>query len=154
MENANEAIYIGIYTLIFVMALSLTIFLFSSLMSYTDEAYDYIHQQANDAVTITGEVNRHLILTGQEVVSYYYNYVKKDRYSDENVNSDTIVSINLNTKNESPLILDNKNLTYKEVINKIGMSNKFILTVDSKTNENITYINIIKATEEELQEEW
>ena len=75
-------------------------------------------------------------------------------YSDENVNSDTIVSINLNTKNESPLILDNKNLTYKEVINKIGMSNKFILTVDSKTNENITYINIIKATEEELQEEW
>ena len=76
MENANEAIYIGIYTLIFVMALSLTIFLFSSLMSYTDEAYDYIHQQANDAVTVTGEVNRHLILTGQEVVSYYYNYVK------------------------------------------------------------------------------
>ena len=77
MENANEAIYIGIYTMIFVIALSLTIFLFSSLMNYTDEAYDYMHQQSNDAVTVTGEVNRHLILTGQEVLSYYYNYIKE-----------------------------------------------------------------------------
>lgn len=154
MENANEAIYIGIYTLIFVIALSLTIFLFSSLMNYTDEAYDYMHKQSNDAVMVTGEVNRHLILTGQEVLSYYYNYIKKDRYSDETVNSDTIVTINLNTKNETPLILDNKNLTYKEVSNKIGMNSKYILSVDNRTNESVTYINIIRATDEELQEEW
>ena len=32
MENANEAIYLGIYNMIFVIALSLTIFLFSSLI--------------------------------------------------------------------------------------------------------------------------
>jgi hypothetical protein len=154
MENANEAIYIGIYTLIFVIALSLTIFLFSSLMNYTDEAYDYIHQQSNDAVTVTGEVNRHLILNGQEVISYYYNYIKKDRYTDETVNSDIVVSINLNTKDESPLMLEKSNLTYKEIVNKIGVNNKYILTVDSRTNDDITYINIIKATDEELQEEW
>lgn len=154
MENANEAIYIGIYTMIFVIALSLTIFLFSSLMNYTDEAYAYMHEQANDAVMVTGEINRHLVITGQEVLSYYYNYIKKDRYSDENINSDIIVSINLNTKNESPLMLESKNLTYKEVINKIGMNDRYILTVDNRTNENTTYINIIKATEEELQEVW
>ena len=63
MENANEAIYIGIYTMIFVIALSLTIFLFSSLMNYTDEAYAYMHEQSNDAVMITGEINRHLVIT-------------------------------------------------------------------------------------------
>lgn len=154
MENANEAIYIGIYTMIFVIALSLTIFLFSSLMNYTDEAYDYMHQQSNNAVSVTGEVNRHLILTGQEVLSYYYNYIKKDRYSDETANSDIIVSINLNNKDEAPLLLESKTLTYKEVVNKIGMNNKYILSVDSKSNDNVTYINIIKATDEELQEEW
>lgn len=154
MENANEAIYIGIYTMIFVIALSLTIFLFSSLMNYTDEAYDYMHQQSNDAVTVTGEVNRHLILTGQEVLSYYYNYIKKDRYSDDTVNNDVVVNINLSTKNETPLMLDSKTLTYKEAINKIGMNNKYILTVDKSNNENTTCINIIKATDEELEEQW
>lgn len=154
MENANEAIYIGIYTMIFVIALSLTIFLFSSLMDYTDQAYDFMHEQSNDAVMVTGEINRHLILSGQEVLSYYFNYIKKDRYSDNTVNSNVIVNINLNTKNETPLMLENKNLSYKEAMNKIGSDNKYILTVDSRTNENNTYINIIKATDEELQEEW
>jgi len=51
-------------------------------------------------------------------------------------------------------MLENDKLTYKEAINKIGVSNKYILTVDSRTNDNSTYINIIKATDEELQEEW
>lgn len=154
MENANEAIYIGIYTMIFVIALSLTIFLFSSLMDYTDEAYDFMHQQSNDAVMVSGEINRHLILSGQEVLSYYFNYIKKDRYSDKTVNDNVVVSINLNTKNETPLFLENDKLTYKEAINKIGVNNKYILTVDSRTNDSSTYINIIKATDEELQEEW
>ncbi len=42
MESVNDALYIGIYTFIFVIALSLTIFLFSSLMSYTDRVYEYM----------------------------------------------------------------------------------------------------------------
>lgn len=154
MENANEAIYIGVYTMIFVIALSLTIFLFSSLMDYTDEAYEYMHAQSNDAVMVQGEVNRNLVLSGQEVLSYYYNYIKKDKYTDETVNSDVVVTINLATENETPILLENTNLTYKEVTNKIGMSNKYILTVDSKTDENTTYINIIKATDEQLNEVW
>lgn len=154
MENANEAIFLGVYAMIFVMALSLTIFLFSSLMTYTDESYEYMHRVGNDAVTISGEVNRNLLLTGQEVVSYYYNYVKKDRFSDETYNDDIIVTINLNTSNQSPLLLDSTTLTYKEVIEKIGASNMYILSVDKRTNDNVTYLNIIKATDEELQEMW
>ena len=65
-----------------------------------------------------------------------------------------IVTINLNTSNEAPLILDSTNLTYKEVIEKIGANNRYILSVDNRTNDNTTYINITKATDEELQEMW
>ncbi len=153
MENANEAIYLGVYTMIFVIAMSLTIFLFSSLMDYTDEAYDYMHKATDDSVNITANINRHLILTGQEVLSYYYNYIKKDNFSDKDYNSNVVVSINLNTKNEAPLMLEKDNISYKDLLNKIGASNKYILTVGSNTTENIIYINIIKATDEELQEE-
>ncbi len=152
MENANEAIYLGVYTMIFVIALSLTIFLFSSLMTYTEDAYEYMHKATTDSVNISGDENRHLILNGQEVLSYYYNYIKKDNYSDKSYDSNTVVTINLNTKNETPLMLEKDNVSYKDLLNKIGMQNKYILTVGSNTTENITYINIIKATEEELQE--
>lgn len=154
MENANEAIYIGVYTTIFVIALSLTVFLFSSLMDYSEKAYDYMHSLGNDAILVNVPVNRHLILSGQEVISYYYNYIKKDRFTDEEYNNKTIVSINLNTKNETPLLITNENLTYKELSEKVGLANKYILTVGNNTNEEYTYINIIKATEEELAQEW
>ena len=140
--------------MIFVVALSITIFLFSSLMNYSEEAYDYMHMSSNGAVLVNVPVNRHLILNGQDVISYYYNYVKKDRYSDSTYNSNTVVNINLNTKNESPVILTSDTITYKELLEKISLTDKYILTVDESSNSQITYINIIKATEEELQEMW
>ncbi len=154
MENTNEAIYIGVYTMIFVIALSLTVFLFSSLMDYSDNAYEYMHQTGNDALVVDVPVNRHLILSGQEVMSYYYNYIKKDRFSDEDYNNNIVVKINLNTKDENELLLENTNLTYKELVAKVGLNNKYILTINKATNDEYTYINIIKATEEELNEEW
>ena len=90
MDSVNEALYIGIYTFIFVIALSLTIFLFSSLMSYTDRVYEYMHDLSNDGVNISLQADRHLILSSQEVVSYYYNYIKKDRLS-ENIVDHSVV---------------------------------------------------------------
>lgn len=154
MENANEAIYIGVYTMIFVIALSLSVFLFSSLLDYSEESYDYMHSSGNDAITVNAPVNRHLILNGQEVISYYYNYIKKDRFSDANYNNQIVININLNTNTESPLMLTGNNISYKELVEKIGLTNKYILTVDNNTNDEYTYINITKATNEELQEEW
>ncbi len=154
MENASEAIYIGIYTLIFVIALSLTVFLFSSMLDYSEEAYEYMHSLGNDAVLVNVPANRHLLLNGQEVISYYYNYIKKDRFSDEDYNSNIIVSINLNTKDESPLMLNDTDMSYKDLLEDIGLNNKYILTVGDNTNDNNTYIDIIKATDEEVEELW
>ena len=154
MDSVNEALYIGIYTFIFVIALSLTIFLFSSLMSYTDRVYEYIHDLSNDGVNISLQADRHLILSSQEVVSYYYNYIKKDRLSENIVDNSVVLSINLNTKNESPIYLERTDLSYKDLMQKLGSNTQYILTVGRNSNENVTYLNIIKATDEELQEEW
>ena len=154
MDSVNEALYIGIYTFIFVIALSLTIFLFSSLMSYTDRVYEYMHDLSNDGVNISLQADRHLILSSQEVVSYYYNYIKKDRLSENIVDNSVVLSINLNTKNESPIYLERTDLSYKDLMQKLGSNTQYILTVGRNSNENVTYLNIIKATDEELQEEW
>ena len=154
MENASEAIYLGIYTMIFVIALSLTVFLFSSMLNYSEEAYEYMHSLENDAVVINAPANRHLLRNGQDVISYYYNYIKKDRFSDEDYNNNVIVSINLHTKDESPLMLEDEDISYKDLLEKVGLNNKYILTVGDNTNDTNTYINIIKATDEEIQELW
>ena len=154
MESVNDALYIGIYTFIFVIALSLTIFLFSSLMSYTDHVYEYMHDLSNDGVNISLQADKHLILSSQEVVSYYYNYIKKDRLSENIVDNSVVLSINLNTKNESPIYLERTDLSYKDLMQKLGNNTQYILTVGRNSTEDVTYLNIIKATDEELQEEW
>lgn len=154
MESVNDALYIGIYTFIFVIALSLTIFLFSSLMSYTDHVYEYMHDLSNDGVNVSLQADRHLILSSQEVVSYYYNYIKKDRLSENIVDNSVVLSINLNTKNESPIYLEKTDLSYKDLMQKLGNNTQYILTVGRNSTEDVTYLNIIKATDEELQEEW
>ena len=154
MESVNDALYIGIYTFIFVIALSLTIFLFSSLMSYTDHVYEYMHDLSNDGVNVSLQTDRHLILSSPEVVSYYYNYIKKDRLSEYIVDNSVVLSINLNTKNESPIYLERTDLSYKDLMQKLGNNTQYILTVGRNSTEDVTYLNIIKATDEELQEEW
>ena len=154
MDNAQEALYIGLYTFIFVIALSLTVGLFSSIMNYTDDAYEFMHTYSNGALIISERENRHIVLSSTEVLSYYFNYIKKDRLDSSVIENNAVVTINLNTKDETPLYLDSKNLSYKEALQKIGQDNKYILTVGKQTNDNVTYINIIKATPEELEEEW
>ena len=154
MENANEAIYLGIYTMIFVIALSLTVFLFSSMLDYSEDAYEYMHSLGNDAVIVNAPANRHLLINGQDVISYYYNYIKKDRFSDEDYNNNVIVSINLHTNDGSTLMLEDEDMSYKDLLEKVGLNNKYILTVGDNTNDTNTYVNIIKATDEEIEELW
>lgn len=154
MNSISEALYIGIYTFIFVIALSLTVFLFSSLMTYTDQAFDYMHLSSNGALNVSLQSDRHLVLSSQEVLSYYFNYIKKDRLSEDIVDNSVVVSINLNTKDETPIYLERTDLSYKEVMQKLGDTNQYILTVGRNSNDDVTYLNIVKATEEELQEEW
>ncbi len=153
MDNVNEAIYIGVSAMIFVIALSLTIFLFSSMMNYAEEAYDFMHEVSNDGAVINTAVNRYLVISSEDVVSYYYNYIQKDRFNNPNYNENIVVSINYKTKDEAPVYLAD-DLTYEGLIDRIGFSNKFILNVEDNRQDRKTYINIIRATDQELEEKW
>ncbi len=153
MDNVNEAIYIGVSAMIFVIALSLTIFLFSSMMNYAEEAYDFMHEVSNNGAVINTAVNRYLVISSEDVVSYYYNYIQKDRFNNPDYNENIVVSINYKTKDETPVYLAD-DLTYEGLIDRIGFSNKFILNVEDNRQDGKTYINIIRATEQELEEKW
>lgn len=154
MENATEALYIGVYTMIFVISLTLTIFLFSSMMDYSENAYKFMNNSSSDAVLVNVPANRHLLINGQQVMSYYYNYIAKDRFIDKNTNTNYKVNINLHTKNDTPLWLDTNDLTYKDLEKKVGLNEQYIVSVDQNTKTNQIVINIVKATPEEILEEW
>lgn len=154
MENANEAIYIGVYTMIFVIALSLTIFLFSNMMSYSERAYDYLHAVGDNSITESTIVNRNLIISGQEVISYYFNYVKKDRFDSATYNSNTIVKIYLNKYEPDGSGGIENDWSYEKLLQNINLEDSYILSVDTSTTKDVTIINICKATPEQLEQYW
>lgn len=146
-ESAFDAIYIGIYVFIFVIAVTATIFLYKSISDYSDMAYEFSHKSDNGALIVGSEVQRNNIINGEEVINYYYNYIKKDKYDGSNAqNSNYIVSINLNGKGQSPNLLTDTNLTYKELIQKIGFNNKYVIEYTKQTNDGKAMINISRVT--------
>ena len=84
-ESANDAIYIGVYVLIFISALSITIFLFTNIVKYAEKSYEFGQNETGSTVNNNAGTTYNLgqdkvYLTTDEVVSYYYNYIKKDQY--------------------------------------------------------------------------
>ena len=109
-ESAFDAIYIGIYVFIFVIAVTSTIFLCNSISNYSDMAYEFSHKTDNSALIVGSEVQRNNIINGEEVINYYYNYIKKDKYDgSSDAGSNYIVSINLNGKGQTPNLITDTN---------------------------------------------
>lgn len=144
-ESAFNAIYIGIYVFIFVIAVTATIFLYNSISNYADLSYEFSHKVDSGALIVGSEVGRNKIISGEEVINYYYNYIKKDKYENNN-NSNYIVSINLNGKNQTQNLLDNTDMTYKELIQKIGVTNKYLVEYVKETKDGKAVINITRVT--------
>lgn len=146
-ESAFEAIYIGIYVFIFVIAVTSTIFLYNSISDYSDMAYEFSHKSDNGALIVGSEAQKNNIINGEEVINYYYNYIKKDKYDGSNEqNSNYVVSINLNGKGQTPNLITDTNLTYKELVQKIGVSNKYVIEYTKQTNDGKAMINISRVT--------
>ena len=147
-DSAYQALFTGTYIVVFIMALTVTLYLFNSISEFAELAYEFNVTSEDSSTIINAPVEANRLLTGEEVLSYYYNYVKHDLYTEKEspINYKvTITGINTNELKDKSLY---------EVAQKIGVDNKYILhykgaSYDAHGNKNID-IEISKATQEQI----
>jgi|GEM_PF-1927768 len=81
-ESAYNGLMVGVYVFIFITAISLTIFLFSSTISFSDKAYEYGKVTTGDSIIETTSAPQNNVITGAELLTYYYNYKSPDKYGE------------------------------------------------------------------------
>lgn len=153
-DSAFEALYTGAYVFVFIIALTVTIFLFSSITDFADLAYEYEETSGDSSVIVDTPVNQNLLLSSDEVMSYYYNYIKKDIYGDDSKKESYNVIIKTKAKDEAgadlSLISGESDMTISELSDRLGKNNKYILRYKSVDNAGNVTIEIQKATQAEI----
>ena len=153
-DSAFEALYTGAYVFVFIIALTVTIFLFSSITDFADLAYEYEETSGDSSVIVDTPVNQNLLLSSGEVMSYYYNYIKKDIYGDDSKKESYNVIIKTKAKDEAgadlSVISGESDMTISELSARLGKNNKYILRYKSVDNVGNVTIEIQKATQAEI----
>lgn len=166
-ESANDAIYIGVYVLIFIAALSLTIFLFTSVVQYAEKSYEFGQNEtgstvSNNAGTTYKVGQDQVFLTKDEVISYYYNYIAKDQYDNSapsNIEYHVTIYYKLKSNGDIDTASyyktgngpnDKKASSYNDLISKIKCENNEKYTLEYVNEKNngsstIKYIEIKKV---------
>ena len=111
MNNSFEAIYTGVYIFVFIAALTISLYLFNGVNRLAQSAYDFGKISSSSAI-IESDGIEDVYLTKEEVISYYFNYVKKDEYLDT-YNDEFTFSIQGIANN----------LTYSQLINALTEEN-------------------------------
>lgn len=155
-ESAIQAIYTGAYIFVFIVALTVTLYLFGSITDFSKLAYRYNNEVQGSATIVDAPVEQNILLNVDEVVSYYYNYVKKDLYGDEKskgitnyiVDIEQLRGMNVNTT------------SLADVYNKLTNNGrekdaKYIIKYDRYTTTNNgknadVNISITKASQEDI----
>ncbi len=157
MENSTfEAIYTGVYIVIFIAALTITIFLFKTTNDYADLAFEYNERALDESVIINAPVQKFRLITGNEVISYFYNYIKRDVFGDSKTQIEYVVTI----KNQSgtTIISSDTNVTPQATINSttfsklttlINLNAKYVLNYRT-ISQNLVYIDITEATQQQI----
>lgn len=154
-ESAYQALFTGTYILVFIVALTVTLYLFNSMLDFAELAYEFNITIEDNATIINAPVEAERLLTGEEVLSYYYNYVKHDLYTEKESPINYNVAIKLAPNSESI----NNSLTDKslsEVAAIIGTDSKYILKysgakyIDEKKEKKNIDIEIVKATQDQI----
>lgn len=84
MENSYEALYTGVYLFVFVAAMTIAVYLFQGVNDLANNSYDYGKVVTGDAVIET-DTEEAKYLSREDLISYYFNYIKKDNYEDGGV---------------------------------------------------------------------
>ena len=127
MENSYEALYTGVYLFVFVAAMTIAVYLFQGVNNLANNSYDYGKVVTGDAVIET-DTEEAKYLSREDLISYYFNYIRKDNY-DEN-NDDTELQL--------PVVeidgINTNNLEYSELVGKLSKKNYYI-TKSSTSNK-------------------
>lgn len=147
-ESAYEALFTGTYIFVFIIALTVTLYLFNSIMDFSELAYEFNTTVEDKSTIINAPVEANRLLTGEEVLSYYYNYVRHDLYTEKEspINYNVTISGLNNTQLAS--------MSLFQVAQAIGVNDKFILyyrgaEYDANGKKNID-IEIKKATQAQI----
>jgi hypothetical protein len=79
-DSGYNSLMIGVYIFIFLIATTLTIYLFSSTITFADKAYEYGKASTGESVIETTVAPKYNTVTGAELLTYYYNYKSPDKY--------------------------------------------------------------------------
>ena len=75
-ESTQQAISVGVNSLIFVIALSISLNLMFSVRNLASVASEVNESVKDGSVIISSQENFNVILSGYDVISYYCNYIK------------------------------------------------------------------------------
>lgn len=125
-DSIYQALFTAVYVVIFIAAATITVSLFNTTITYAEDAYNYGKITSNDSVIeTTAFVDSYNVISGTEMLTYYYNYVENNKYG---------------TTSESKYVFDG--------IDGIEMDENYILEYAS-TNSS-TGITTIKVTKTDI----
>lgn len=152
-DSALEALYTGAYIFVFIVALTITIYLFSSITNFADLAYEYNNDVQSGATIVDTPVEQDLLLTIDEVISYYYNYVVRDLYGsdaiDSGMTSDNTASVtryNVSIEGLKDLPRDTTIKDVYSILAKDGKDTRYALTYENVTYDNQNKVKIVDIT--------
>lgn len=154
-DSSYEGIYIGIYILVFVTAISVSVFLFKGIYDFSEIAFEYKTQVLSENIAVNAPVNKYRLINGDEVVSYFFNYIKHDIYGSYSKNQPYVIRI----KNRAGNVIVSSDVnteiikSYATLVGNIKTDKKYkVEYVSEDIAANKIYIDIIEASDEEVNE--
>lgn len=149
-DSTSTALYTGAFIMVFVASLTISLFLFNSILDFSELAYDYNINVADNQTILNVPVGTERLLSAEEVASYYYNYVSFDLYGGDKNNETYNVQIYTSTNiNSSNLLKADQSLTYRKLIDRLGSNTTYILSYELVNNGKPVII-IKQATNDQI----
>ncbi len=130
-ESSFQAIYTGVYIFVFIAALTTTLYMFRNVNELAENAYNYGEIATNQSVIQAP--NEDYKITGEELISYYFNYIVKDKYAEE---FDKNIELKISGMNVG---------SYSSLINEIksrGLDKQYDIKVTNVDNNGKVHVEI------------
>ena len=80
-DSVYQAFFTAVFIVVFIVATTITVTLFNATVDYSEKAFEYGKLTATDSVVeTTGDIENYNVVSGTELLTYYYNYYDNDKY--------------------------------------------------------------------------